>query len=241
MAVFPLLHAAPCSAPQHGGLLLYIHFFSKNMTWETNKMRCAGRKRSKTLKSSLRYARDLPKHGQKSDFSYNWVNEKGKRKKKRVCSSSEQLKQCLDTRGKGPPTNESLWCHKEVPQANNNSAVQCKKKKKLSRMNDVWQMWARLSWAASPLGSTGRFTQRAELRWAGAYSRRETVPALPAFHTPPINLSSRSRLGLTKQAVWSKAALQASTEGKYVYASILCAVLHAKIVTLSNTNWFHYG
>ncbi len=179
-------------------------------------------------------------HMTAKDWSEKWLflqsGERKRKKKKgvRFQCGREQLKQCLDTRGKGPPTSESLWCHKEVPQANNNSAVQCKTR--LSRMNDVWQMWARLSWSCLTF-----VKHRAiQLRWAGARSRRETVPALPALHKPPINLSSRSRLGLTKQAGWSKAALQAPVEDEYVYACILCAA-HARIATLSNTNsdWFH--
>lgn len=110
-------------------------------------------------------------------------------------------------------------------------------------MNDVWQMWARLR---SSCLTFGKHRAIHAVSWAqvGRSSRWETVPTLPAFHKPPINLSSRSRLGLTKQAVWSKAALQAPIEDEYVYACILCTVLHAKIiVTLSNTNlnWFHYS
>lgn len=148
MAVFPLLHAAPRSAPQHGGLLLYIHFFLKNLTWETNKMHYAGRKRCKTLKSSLRYAHDCQNMDRKVTFPTNGWTKKEK-EKKRVCGSSAAENSW-----------NSVWTHAEkaLPRASHCDVIKrCHKRtttvqKKRSRMNDVWQMWARLSWSCLTFG-----------------------------------------------------------------------------------------
>jgi len=84
------------------------------------------------------------------------------------------------------------------------------------------------AWDGAASCTFGRNRAVHAVSWAqvGMCSRRGTGPVLPAFHKPPINLSSRARLGLTKHAVRSKAVLQAPTEDRYVYACTLCAIYY---------------